>query len=55
MALLGRRPIKKAVNATMYTEFANMTMMLVGSAPHSSNLQAMSTMKISEIHEVAKK
>ena len=39
----------------MYTEFANITMMLVGSDAHSSNRQAIKTMKMSEIHDVARK
>ena len=55
IALLGRSPIKKAVSATMYTEFANITMMLVGSDAHSSNRQAIKTMKMREIHDVARK
>ena len=55
MALFGLRPIRKAVKATMYIELANMTTMLVGREAHSSRRQAINTMKMSEIHEVARK
>ena len=55
IARFGLNPIKKAVNATMYIEFANITTILVGRLAHSSNLQAIVTMNMRDIQEVARK